>query len=204
MPWSSVTPLSNQEWRDVLIGNINSKTPNAQSAQAWENAQRLLGSALEEMDIHINLAPSLTTLPSLPDSEAQKILWTLTELNFHFELLGLDKRANLSNHDDDAHQDLIKECFGVTSLLAVDYHRANMGFGSENWRERLPHFLMLWMLMRDWDGMKPTPLLLPDLTSITDYLEADVLKLEEAVATFYTDSFFRFFGRAPVIPACLP
>ena len=121
MPWSLVTPLSNQEWCDVLIGNINSKTPSAQSAQAREYAQRLLGSALEELDIHINHAPSLTTLPSLPDSEAQKVLWMLTELNFCFKLLGLDKCANTSNRDDDAHQDLIKECFGVSSLLAVNY-----------------------------------------------------------------------------------
>jgi hypothetical protein len=204
MPCSSVTPLLNQEWCDILIGDINSQTPNAKSAQARENAQRLLGSALEELDIHINQAPSLTTSPSLPDSEAQKILWKLTELNFRFELLGLDKRANTSNSDEDARQDVIKECFGVNSLLVVDYQQANMGFGSENWRERLPRLLMLRRLMRDWDGMKPTPILLPDLTSVTDYLEADVLQLEEAVASFYTDSFFHFFGRAPIIPARLP
>jgi hypothetical protein len=74
MPWSSVTPLSNQEWHDVLIGDIKSKTPDAKSAQARENAQRLLGSALEELDIEINQAPSLTTTPSLPDCEAQKII----------------------------------------------------------------------------------------------------------------------------------
>jgi hypothetical protein len=91
MPWSSVTPLLNQEWCDVLISDINSKTPNAQSAWAQENAQCLLGSALKELDIHINNVPSLTTLHSLPDSEAQKVLWMLTELNFHFKLLGLDK-----------------------------------------------------------------------------------------------------------------
>jgi hypothetical protein len=204
MPWSSITPLSNQEWRDVLIGDIKSKTPNAKSAQARENARRLLGSVLEELDIEVNQTPSLTTTPSLPDWEAQKILWKLTELNFRFELLALDKRARPSNSDEDACQDLISECFGVSTLLATDDRRANSGLGSGDWRQRLPCLLILRRLMRDWEGMKPTPLLLPDRTSFTDYSEVDALQLEGAIANFYTDSFFRFFGRAPVIPARLP
>jgi hypothetical protein len=200
---SSVTPLSNQEWRDVLIGDIKSKTPNTKSAQARENARRLLGSALEELDIQINQAPSVNTTPSLPDSEAQKVLWKLAELNFRFELLALDKRACQSNHDD-TRQDLIQDCFGSRSLLVVDYEQANMGLGSVNWRERLPCLLALRKLMKDWDGMKATPLLLQDRTSLTDYSEVDVLQLEDAITRFYTDSFFRFFGRAPVIPTRLP
>jgi hypothetical protein len=204
MPWSSVTPLSNQEWRDVLIGDIKSKTPNAKSAQARENARRLLGSVLEELDIEINQAPSLTTMPSLPDKEAQKILWKLTELNFRFELLALDRRAHPSNRDEDARQDLILECFGVSTLLVADVQQANSGLGSGDWRQRLPCLLILRRLMREWEGLKPTPLLLPDHTSFTSYLEADALQLEDAIAKFYTDSFFQFFGRAPVIPARLP
>jgi hypothetical protein len=206
LPRSSVTPLSNQEWHDVLIGDIKSKSPNAKSAQARENAQRLFGSGLEELDIQINDAPSPTNAgPSLLDMEAQKILWKLTELNFCFELLGLDKHAaNLSDRDEDARQDLIWECFGTNSLLMIDDQLANTRLGSSDWHERLPCLLMLRRLMRDWDGMKPTPLLLQDFPSITDYVETDASQLEEAVARFYTDSFFRFFGRAPIIPAHLP
>jgi hypothetical protein len=98
----------------------------------------------------------------------------------------------------------IQECFGISSLLVTDDQLSNTRLGSADWRERLPCLLMLRRLMRDWDGMKSTPLLLPDLTSITDYVEADALQLEEAVARFYTDSFFCFFGCAPVIPARLP
>ena len=206
MPSSSVTPLSNQEWCDVLISDIKSKTPNAKSAQAQKNARRLLGSALEELDIQINDAPCLTTGPSLPDSEAQKILWKLTELNFRFELLGLDKRANPSNRDEDARQDLIQECFGTNSLLIVNHQLANVRLGSGDWRKRLPCLLMLRRLMRDWEGMKPTPLLLLDLTSISDYVEADALQLEEAVAMFYTDSsifLVVLLSYPPIFPNCL-
>jgi hypothetical protein len=57
--------------------------------------------------------------------------------------------------------------------------------------------------MRDWEGVKPSALL--ELReSIQDYREPDVVLLEDAVARFYTDSFFRFFGRAAIIPAHLP
>jgi hypothetical protein len=200
---STAAPLSSQEWRDVLIGGIQSKSPHAKSAQARENAALLLGSALQELGIQINQSPSLTTTPSLPDPDAQKILWKVTELNFRFELLGLDKRARPSNENEDAREDLIKECLGTNSLLVVDYEEANVGLRSGDWRERLPCLLGLRRLMKDWNGMKPLLLLQQDLPS-TDYQEGDVLQLENGVARFYTDSFFLFFGRAAVIPARLP
>jgi hypothetical protein len=156
------------------------------------------------LDIQINQAPSINTTPLLPDSEAQKVLWKLAELNFCFKLLVLDKHACQSNHDEDTHQDLVQDCFGSHSLLVVNYEQANMGLGSVNWCKTLPCLLSLWKLMKDWDGMKATPLLLQDHTSLTDYSEVDVLQLEDVIARFYTDTFFYFFGHAPVIPTHLP
>jgi len=185
-----VTPFSNQEWHDVLISDKN----------AW----CLLGSILKELDIEINQALSLTTMPSLLDKEAQKILWKLTELNFCFELLALDRHAHPSNHDEDARQDLILECFGVSTLFVADVWQGNSGLGSGDWHQRLPCLLILQRLMREWEGLKPTPLLLRDHTSLTGYLEADVLQLEDAIAKFYTDSFFWFFSCASATPAHLP
>jgi hypothetical protein len=38
--------------------------------------------------------------------------------------------------------------------------------------------------MRDWDGLKPTPLLLPDLASHDMYTKADVHQLEDYIACF--------------------
>jgi hypothetical protein len=116
----------------------------------------------------------------------------------------LDKRASPSNGNEDTCQDLIVECFGVGTLLATDDQQANSRLGSGDWCQRLPCLLILWRLIRDWEGMKPTPILLLDHTSLPDYLEADVLQLEDAIANFYMDSFFQFFDRASIIPACLP
>jgi len=74
---------------------------------------------------------------------------------------------------------------------------------AHDWRERLPFLLALKALMRDWDGLKPTPLLQPDL-SYDMYTETDVQQLEDHVARFYTQTFYSLFGRAAVIPTRLP
>jgi hypothetical protein len=188
-----------------LIGDIGSKSPEARSAKARDHAKQLLGPALEDLDISLNepspeaAEPSPTTNP-----ETQQILWQLTEINFRFEFLALDKRASTSHQSDDQRQELIRECFGGGSLLCADIHLANTGLGSEDWRGRLPILQMFRRLMKDWDGPKPMPLLLEDLPSVIEYQEGEVSELENAVAQFYTDSFFRFFGRAAIIPAHLP
>ena len=56
--------------------------------------------------------------------------------------------------------------------------------------------------MRAWSGEKPLPLL-QDKT-LDEYNERDTGVLEDAVAWFYTDMFFIFFGHAAVIPTHLP
>jgi hypothetical protein len=56
--------------------------------------------------------------------------------------------------------------------------------------------------MRAWTGDKPLPIL-QDIP-FGEYNELNTGVLEDAVARFYTDSFFIYFGRAAVIPTRLP
>ncbi|KAF8237227.1 hypothetical protein L208DRAFT_1248825, partial [Tricholoma matsutake] len=136
----------------------------------------------------------------------QKILWELTELNFHFELLALDKHASgLSPHrGEHERQAMVLKCFDVPSLVVTNVQRANFGLQAHDWRERLPFLLAVRALMRDWDGLKPMPLLLPDLASHNMYTEADVQQLEDHIARFYMQTFYHLFGRAAVVPTRLP
>jgi hypothetical protein len=55
--------------------------------------------------------------------------------------------------------------------------------------------------MRAWSGDKPLPILYDQ--PLAKYSERDTGVLEDAVARFYTDIFFIFFGRAAVIPTRL-
>jgi hypothetical protein len=202
---SIATPVSNQHWRDFLFDGLLSSSHAAKLVNRREEVKALFANALEELQL--NLGPSLSDhFPSVPVADAQRILWELTELNFRFELLALDKRASSSPRSEDDRQAMVLKCFNGFSLLVANPANANTGLQSQEWREKLPFLLALRALIQDWDwdGVKPTPLLLPDLPSYDMYTEKDVQQLEDSIAQFYTQTFFCFFGRAATVPMRLP
>ena len=75
------------------------------------------------------------------------------------------------------------------------------GFRANDWQSRLPSLLRVATLMRVWPSDKPLPILQDK--PLHEYTERDAGVLEDAVARFYTDTFFIFFGRAAVIPTRL-
>ena len=133
----------------------------------------------------------------------QQLLWELTELNFHFELLALDKCASPCNQDKDGWQVMVLKYFSDNDLVLVNPGLVNVGLQSLNCQVRLPYLLALKALLQDWDGLKPTPLLLPDLP-FDDYTELGIRQLEDSIARFYTQSFYDFFGCAATVPTRLP
>jgi hypothetical protein len=200
---SSATPLSNQQWRDFLLDGLISASQEPKLVQRCDHAKAIFAEALEELQINLT-SPASPDLPDISDRKAQETLWELSELNFRFEFLALDKRASISPRDEFTRQTMILACFDVPSLVIVDPHHACTGLHSLDWRQKLPSLLAFKALLCDWDGMKPTPLLAPDLPTVGMYTECDVEQLEMAVANFYTQSFYRFFGRAAIIPTHLP
>ena len=159
---------------------------------------------MDELCVNPNITTSPNASPPLvDDSEACQILWRLTELNFQFELLALDKRAGVTNQDEMEQQETIKDCLRIWSLVVADTQEASSGLCSDKWHVRLPCLLRLQDLMKDWEGMRP-PSLQECPQAIDKYSESDARLLEDGVACFYTDTFFSFFGRAAVIPALCP
>jgi len=103
---------------------------------------------------------SLIVPPALPDdAEAQWILWWLTEFNFCFELLALDKCVGPATQDEMERQESIQDCLQIGSLLVADSDGVRSGIQSDDWCSRLPYLLRLQSLMRDWEGVKPSALL---------------------------------------------
>jgi hypothetical protein len=76
----------------------------------------MFAGALEELRIDFR-APSTDLPPDMQLGDMQKLLWELTEFNFHFELLGLDKCASSCNRDKDEQQAMVMKCFPDTDLL---------------------------------------------------------------------------------------
>lgn len=198
---STAPPLSNQEWRDILIGSLEFKSSDSACAKAREHACRLLGSAIDDLSLNTT-DPATPPPPPIDDIEARAILWRLSELNFRFELLALNKRAGPAGRDAFECDQAVRNALHLTSLQAVDMDMSNKGFRSGHWQSCLPSLLGLASLMRDWSGDIPLPI--QHEKPFGEYTELDTGVLENAVARFYTDTFFIFFGRAAVIPTCLP
>jgi hypothetical protein len=197
---STAPPLSSQEWRDVLIGSLEFKSSDSSCAKAQDHARRLLGSALD--DLSLNSTDPDASPPPITDLEARAMIWRLSELNFRYELLALNKRAGPAGRDEFECDQAVRNALLLPSLQAVEMETSRIGFRSSHWRCRLPYLLNIATLMRVWSGDKPLPIL--QNIPFGEYNELNTGVLEDAVARFYTDSFFIFFGRAAVIPTCLP
>jgi hypothetical protein len=198
---STAPPLSSQEWRDILIGSLEFKSLDSACAKAQEHARRLLGSAMDDLSLNIT-DPATPPPPPVTDLEAQAILWRLSELNFRFELFALNRRAGPADLDELERDQAVRSALDVTSLQAIDMDACRQGFHCSHWQDRLPSLRRLASLMRVWSGDKPLPIM--QEKPLGEYDERETGVLEDAVARFYTDSFFVFFGRAAVIPTRLP
>jgi hypothetical protein len=197
---STAPPLSNQEWQDILIGSLKFKSSDSTCAKAHEHAHHSLGSAIDNSNLNTT-DPATPPPPPIDDIEAWAILWHLSELNFRFELLALHKHAGTAGCDAfDSNQD-VRNALQLNSLQSVDMATAVEGFHSSDWWSRLPSLLQIALLMRAWSGDKPLPILYDQ--PFAEYSECDTAVLEDAVARFYTDTFFVFFGHAAVIPTHL-
>ena len=193
---STAPPLSNQEWWDILISCLEFKSSDSTCAKAHKHAHRLLGSAIDDLNLNTT-DPATPPPPPIDDIEAWAILWRLSELNFRFELLALHKCAGTAGHDAvDFNQDVCN-ALQLNSLQAVDMATAVEGFHSSDWQSRLTSLLWIASLMKAWSGNKPLPILHDQ--PLAKYSERDTAVLEDAVAWFYTDTFFIFFGCAAVI-----
>ena len=116
--------------------------------------------------------------------------------------LSPNKRAGPTGHDEFKHDQAVRSALHLQSLQVVDIDTSTEGIRSGHWRSRLLSLLQLATLMRVWSGDKPLPLV-QDIP-FGEYNELNAGVLEGAVARFYIDSFFVFFGCAAVIPTRLP
>jgi hypothetical protein len=148
-----------------------------------------------------------------------QLLWELSELSFRFELLNLDRRAiSMRVIEDEKYkseflsphvrEDLILKCFHLEAsdpchLAYVSPAHAQKGLASPTIQARLPFLKALRSVMFEWDGYESHHLCrLVELSAHSP--EIELLHYENAITRFYAQSFFRFFGRAAVLPTVLP
>ena len=154
---SLASPLSGQQWRDFLLDGLLEHSCEPNLVRQREQAKAIFADALDELQITPCPLPS-NHFPTVPIDEAQKVLWELTELNFCFELLALDRCASASSSQQNEHkrQAMVLKCFHVPSLIVVDVQQANSGLQAHNWQERLPFLLALRALIVRKQAQSPS------------------------------------------------
>ena len=133
---SLASPLSGQQWCDFLLDGLLAHSQEPSLVRQREQVKAIFADALDEL--HIDpCPPPASYCPTVPDDEAQKILWELTKLNFCFELLALDRHASgsSSHRDEYAQQAMVLKCFDVPSVIVTDVQQANSGLRARDWQK---------------------------------------------------------------------
>jgi hypothetical protein len=195
----SSAPLLSREWRDLLYGLVFHRSATKTKAQEdREQTKALLGATVGAVAQALYNSPPNNTLPNV--HEARTILWELAELNFRFELLSLDRRASGSYTD---RLYLVLQCFpggveGISSLLSVSAKDGITGWAASNIGDRKPYIMALYKLIRDWRVACHFELEVRRNRAIDS--DDELAMLESLLVKAYTQTFFNFFGRAPVVP----
>lgn len=177
--------LKGQLWRDILNTSPNTSSPQNSSASTTSSAstkaqkrRELINSILpksvtdaDNLQIRdYETSPVLTSwrgqaLTFGQDFEAQtvrEILWEISELNFRFDLLSLDRHLYRFELDEQTKmhryasaEDRILLCLprgASSSLLVADIADAGSGLASTDWAVRRQAMVALQIVMRSWEG----------------------------------------------------
>jgi hypothetical protein len=204
--------LANQQWRTLLGAHPSSDKTRSGASRLSLNDLLSRDAAEAGVDLsRIHEAP----VKQYSISEAQTILWELSELGFRYELVMLDRRAIEPRvFEDQRYKDallspLIREStilrcfpFGPSEPRHLAYtpiHHASRGLASPAVRDRLPYLTALRHVMGEWDGYEKSELGRLQ-TPTQNSRDSDLYYYEESIAQFYIKMFFRFFGRAAIMP----
>ncbi|KAF8054923.1 hypothetical protein FPV67DRAFT_1437660 [Lyophyllum atratum] len=223
-PNANAGPISVSLWRTLLNFGAALDDRNRENAAHHETLARkrhdeiisILGNALAETGVEVNsstVVPTwkrekLLTTDPLPLRMVHEILWELYDLNFRYEFVALDCRIStlvntpLQDRRDilQDRRDLIRACFPLKhSTLDEHVSRDAEGLAAVHLSGRAPYLLAMVKVMKSWVGCPPSLKDLPEKPS-TGYREFEIAEVERVVTRFYTQSFFNYFARAPIVP----
>jgi hypothetical protein len=231
MPNSTSKPIGNQLWRTLLnipLGGASigtdSQSAETKSVKRTHIIKLILSNCINGEDgVSINENSNnliawrgMEIIPgnAPPANIAREILWELCELNFRSELVALDHRAHVSppmtsSSMFEERESMIGGCLfgGDSALLAVRIEDVNTGLAEPLWSRRCKYLLGLYRIMESWIGFQQYSSgkyarVLALVSRKQALSEQEIQQLEKLLAGFYTQSFFNFFGRAPILPRC--
>ncbi|SJL13793.1 uncharacterized protein ARMOST_17241 [Armillaria ostoyae] len=196
--------LYHQEWRTVLeLGFLHTAGESGgQTTKRHKEVRKMMDGYLDDFPLYADNKVSTAfwkgkAYQSLTTEERQEICWELGKVNFRCEFRALHHRAASSSGPSISAFDLSR-CFADGQHLPgqLDVGSANYGIAHHLWLERAPCIFAMKKVMRTWRG-HPASL---ETVKPAGWTEEEFLDLEKQIASFYTDTFFLYFGRAPVLP----
>jgi hypothetical protein len=85
---------------------------------------------------------------------------------------------------------------------------AHQGLAASRWQDHAPFILAVRNVVCTWPGFdkvkeRCSAVVLVESQDVECYSESEIEAMELAIATFYTQTFYDFFGRAAIIPCRL-
>jgi hypothetical protein len=223
-PSFATNPLRPAQWRTLLHSTCyrSGPTPAPASSSLTDAAKRrlevadLIGECSEQFSVEVTEAHTIRAIwrgvvypdaDNIPDTIKREVLYDLYEAGFYLDLVYLNEAAKKpKNPGEDADDPwtfnrLVKKCFPPRYLLKypADLQFANQGLSAPTLEERLPQLLGMKQLMQQWKG-RPRPPELEVTKARESYTSLDIADLEKAVASYFTQTFFDYFGRAAIVP----
>ncbi|KDQ26258.1 hypothetical protein PLEOSDRAFT_169991 [Pleurotus ostreatus PC15] len=138
------------------------------------------------------------------DRVTERILYEINEINLRWEFRILDKRMMADTAPQDAHDDLVAQCFPSSSFtgdaggdhMSVKYTTAWRGLSNPVDKPRSKYVLALSRVLAEWKGC-PEEIV---VASKKKEIDTELTSIERACASFYCQKFFFFFARAPSVP----
>lgn len=220
-------PPSTGQWNDFLffrediIFSQGKQAPSGNLSKSQRHIQNAKDIFLRMFGDHVSRTLVLKYAPSeaqwqekrlvrgeAPSSDITKqVLWELSEQGFRFELVVLDRTILPALWNDPIQamkrDGLLQAVFpGSGGYIVGAALSKNSGFAAVDWRERGKYYSALRALVQHWPNY-PTEASTLQVTG-DGSTERNERRLSELLANFYCQKFYDYFGRAAVVPRCLP
>jgi hypothetical protein len=212
-------PFSAVEWRDIL-GSASSVRESGEKPSAGQQKNQERMDRIESMIIEMfkmsghefSEAPSRGSYggEQITQRKAQETIFEISEFNFRFELLALDRRAldekKFGEWKNSStfwlfRQGMVMAIFPGDSNTLMDVHvkDSRSGLAAEDWQTRRRSLKAWWKVMNDWEGEKPASWDWP----VEDTPGDAEKRWERDLVVYYVQNFFDYFGRPAILPRTL-
>ncbi|KAK0472376.1 hypothetical protein IW261DRAFT_1424425 [Armillaria novae-zelandiae] len=195
-PRPDIIAMVNTEQKTVLgMGFLHGDPASGTAAEKRRaEVRKMMDSFMEELPLHTDNA----NYEALQQEECQEILWELAEVNFCCEFKALHRRAT-ANSSSNMQNISIMCCFPDGDHLPgqLDIGAANYRLADPLWLRRALYIFAMKKAMQTWEDMPPS--LLSEVRT-AGWTEKEFLLVEKTVASYYCDTFWQYFGHAPVLP----